>query len=328
MNEDECRLRSPRGRYKWNGRRHLPRGTVLGFALAALLTLALGVRLGVHVLYWTRHHEDALAEWMTLGYVAQSWGVERDDLARALDVAPGTGRRLTLAEIARVNGRSEAEVEDALRATIAAGASGERTLIEAALALIPVYGGPALFVVAGLSCFGLPIPGSIALLASGAFVAGGDMALSTALAAGLGGAVVGDQAGYWLGAGLGRRVTDALAGRRALHAALDSAAAFSERRGAMAVFLSRWLLAPLGPAVNVVSGTIGMAWLRFSVAEVLGELVWVGIYVGLGALFSRSVIGLAEVLGDLTWFLAAGVVAVALLMRLLANVRAAAEAPA
>ncbi len=92
---------------------------VLAFALAALLTLAFGVRLGVHALYWSRHHEDALAEWMTLGYVAQSWGVDRADLARALNVEPGAARRWTLAELSRATGRSEAEVEDTLRAAIA-----------------------------------------------------------------------------------------------------------------------------------------------------------------------------------------------------------------
>ncbi len=197
-----------------------------------------------------------------------------------------------------------------------------------ALALIPAYGGPALFLVAGLSCFGLPIPGSIALLASGAFVAGGDMALSTALVAGFAGAVVGDQAGYWLGAGLGRRAIDALSGRRAMRAALDSAAAFSERRGVLAVFLSRWLVAPLGPAINLVSGTIGMPWLRFSIPGALGEVVWVAVYVGLGAAFSRSVVALAELLGDLTWFLAAGVIAVALLLHLVSHGRSAGRAPA
>jgi membrane-associated protein len=196
------------------------------------------------------------------------------------------------------------------------------------LELIPVYGGLALFLAAGLSCFGVPIPGSLALLASGAFVAGGEMALSTALAAGLFGAVAGDQAGYWLGVGLGGRAMDALSSHGAMRSALGAAAAFSERRGVLAVFLSRWLVSPLGPAVNLVSGTIGMPWLRFSVPEVLGEAVWVALYVGLGAAFGRSVVGLAEVLGDLSWFLAAGVVAVALLLRLRAHGRAAAQAPA
>jgi membrane protein DedA with SNARE-associated domain len=201
-------------------------------------------------------------------------------------------------------------------------------LIETALALIPNYGGPALFVLAGLSCFGLPIPGSIALLASGAFVAGGDMALATALSAGLAGAVAGDQAGYWLGVGLGRRAVDAMSGHRGMRAALTSAEAISERRGALAIFLSRWLIAPLGPAVNVMSGTIRMPWLRFSIPEVLGEVVWVAIYVSLGAAFSRSIVALAELLGDLTWFLAAGVIAVALLLRLLSHGRSAGRAQA
>ncbi len=197
--------------------------------------------------------------------------------------------------------------------------------METALEFIPAYGGVALFLVAALSCFGIPIPGSIALLASGVFVAGGEMALSTALAAGLGGAVAGDQAGYWLGAGLGNRAIDILSGRATMRTALGAAAAFAERRGALAVFLSRWLVTPLGPAVNLVSGTIGMRWLQFSVPEVLGEMVWVAIYVGLGAAFSRSAVGVAEVLGNLTWFLAAGVVTVALFLRLWAHSRAAAH---
>ncbi len=98
----------------------LHRGTVLAFALAAVLTLAFGVRLGVHALYWSRHREAALAEWMTLGYVAQSWRVEPEDLAQALGVAPELARRRTLADLARQSGRPEAEVEETLRAAIAA----------------------------------------------------------------------------------------------------------------------------------------------------------------------------------------------------------------
>ncbi len=196
-------------------------------------------------------------------------------------------------------------------------------MIDAVLALVPAYGAAALFVVTGLSCLGVPVPGSIALLAAGAFVAAGDMTLASAVAAGLAGAVAGDQAGYWLGAAVGPRLIGIIGRQRSTRTALASARAFSLRRGWLAVFLSRWLVSPLGPPINLVSETVGVGWTRFSTAGVLGEMVWVAIYIGLGAAFSRSIVGLAEVLGDLSWFLAAGLVAVLLLLRLVAHGHAA-----
>jgi hypothetical protein len=67
---------------------------------------------------------------MTIGYVAQSYDVERDDLARAVGLEPGSGRRLTIAEIARRTGRSVGEIETALLSAIQAerakGDAGQR----------------------------------------------------------------------------------------------------------------------------------------------------------------------------------------------------------
>jgi membrane protein DedA with SNARE-associated domain len=195
-------------------------------------------------------------------------------------------------------------------------------VIDAVLALVPAYGAAALFAVAAMSCFGLPVPGSIALLAAGAFVAAGEMPLSVAATAALAGAVAGDQAGYWLGFAAGPQVIARLSRWPSIRTGLEAARAFSERRGRSAVFLSRWLVSPLGPPVNFLSGTVGMAWPAFSLAGALGEVVWVSGYLALGAAFGRSIVGIAEVLDDLTWFLAAGLVAVLLFLRLLGQARA------
>ena len=35
-----------------------------------------------------KHRDAELAEWMTIGYVAQSYHIERDDLARAVGLEP------------------------------------------------------------------------------------------------------------------------------------------------------------------------------------------------------------------------------------------------
>ena len=96
------------------------RALLIGFVFAVLVTLFFAVRLVVHAVYWSQHRDAELAEWMTIGYVAQSYHVERGDLARAVGLEPDSGRRLTLAEIARRTGQSVDEIETALLSAIQA----------------------------------------------------------------------------------------------------------------------------------------------------------------------------------------------------------------
>lgn len=96
------------------------RALLIAFGLALLVTSFFGFRLIVHAVYWSEHHDAELADWMTIGYVAQSYGVERNDLALAVGVEPGFGQRLTIAEIAERTGRSVGEIEAALLAAIRA----------------------------------------------------------------------------------------------------------------------------------------------------------------------------------------------------------------
>lgn len=95
------------------------RGLLTAFGLALIVTVFFGARLAVHAVY-CGHRDRELAEWMTIGYVAQSYRVERDDLARAVGVEPGFGRRLTIAGIAERTHRSVNEVKTALLAVIRA----------------------------------------------------------------------------------------------------------------------------------------------------------------------------------------------------------------
>jgi hypothetical protein len=90
------------------------------FALALGLTVFLGVRLTVSTLYWSQHRDAPLAEWMTLGFVANSYDVDRLALATALGVEPEPRSHLTLAEIAERTGRQLPEVVAAVEAAIAA----------------------------------------------------------------------------------------------------------------------------------------------------------------------------------------------------------------
>ena len=101
-------------RHLWRQNRVL----LIAFGLALFVTVFFGVRLVVHAVSWSGHRDAKLAGWMTIGYVAQSYGVERDDLARAVGVEPGFGQRLTIAEIAERTHQSVNEVEEALLAVI------------------------------------------------------------------------------------------------------------------------------------------------------------------------------------------------------------------
>lgn len=82
------------------------------FLLACAVTLFFAGRFAVYTVYWATHQEQPVQPWMTVGYVARSWGLE----PRALDAEAGLpvpqvkGHPQTLEEIARDRGVPVAEV--------------------------------------------------------------------------------------------------------------------------------------------------------------------------------------------------------------------------
>lgn len=102
----------------------------------------------------------------------------------------------------------------------------------------------------------------------------------------------------------------------ALLLALASARRLASRRGMLGVFLSRRLVASLGPPMNRLAGLVAMPWWRFTPAGLLGKAVWVGLHVGIGFAFSGSIPALAPLLDDIGWFPAAGAISLLLAWRL------------
>ena len=177
------------------------------------------------------------------------------------------------------------------------------------LTLLPVWGPWLLGLTTFLSCLAIPVPSSLMMIASGAFVGSGDLALASVAGAALTGAVSGDQVGFWLGRRAGRFLPAPESRRGRLVA---GALAQLERRGAVAVFFTRWMFSALGPWVNLAAGASGFAHPRFALADLLGEAVWVAAYVGLGIAFGANLQAAADLAGSALGFLAAGAVAVAL----------------
>ncbi len=95
---------------------------LLAFVAALVLAVFFGLRLIVFTIYWSdpAHLNQHPEGWMTLGYIARSWDVPREELRAALGLAAEDGRPRALAEIARSRGMPLpdliAEVEAALRA--------------------------------------------------------------------------------------------------------------------------------------------------------------------------------------------------------------------
>lgn len=173
------------------------------------------------------------------------------------------------------------------------------------LGLVPTYGLWLLAATTFLSCLALPFPASIMMLTAGSFVGSGDLELvPTLLAAALGG-ILGDQLGFWAGRWLGQPLLGRLRADPARDKLVGRAVEIMQRRGVIGVFLSRWLFSPLGPWVNLTAGSTGYGWTRFALAGVAGELVWAGIYVGMGYGFSGSLEQASSTLGSALGLIAA-----------------------
>ena len=191
------------------------------------------------------------------------------------------------------------------------------------LEFLTSYGLPAAALLLAIGQFGVPIPTSLALLTLGALAANGDAEPSTAFIWALAGATLGDQAGFLAG----RFVILSAEGRPGFLGGLARKARTAEPKlqkwGASGVFLTRWLFTPLGPAINIASGITGLSWPRFTLWGVLGEGLWVSIYITLGYSFGSNIETLSGILGNLSMALAMLALAALLGWRLKLAVQAA-----
>ncbi len=189
------------------------------------------------------------------------------------------------------------------------------------LALVPTYGLWLLATATFCSCLALPFPASILMLTAGGFVAAGDLDLTATFAAAAAGGIAGDQLGFWAGRKLGAPLLTRVRRDPARDKLVGRAVAMMEKRGVVGVFLTRWLFSPLGPWVNLTAGSAGFGWRQFSLASFAGEVVWAGLYVGMGYGFAGNIQAASDMLGSVLGLLAAGAVMVVLGLWLLRMLR-------
>lgn len=173
------------------------------------------------------------------------------------------------------------------------------------LSTLGVYGLPVLFGILFVGSIGIPMPSSLLLLAAGSFIEQGEMSLWPVLGLACVGAILGDNIGYAIGRWGGRRVSKRLSRLVGGEERLKTAENWLRRWEGAGVFFSRWLFTPLGPVVNLTSGLTGYSWPRFLFYDIIGEILWVTLYVLLGRFFSDRVQEMSELLGDFVWLFVA-----------------------
>lgn len=125
------------------------------------------------------------------------------------------------------------------------------------------------------------LPGETAVITGAILATQGRLLLPLVLLAAFAGAVLGDQAGYWLGRGVLqhglRRLTSSGKGSTQIAWARDQL----HRRGPVIIVAGRFI--PGGrTATNVASGSVEMPWRRFTPADLLAAGLWSAVETGIG----------------------------------------------
>ncbi len=167
------------------------------------------------------------------------------------------------------------------------------------------YGVILLFLTTFLSCLAMPVPASLLMLSGGAFVATGDLPMMSSVLSALCGAIAGDFAGYQLASRGSTQLENFMTQSPKRANVMARADSFLANWGGMGIFLSRWLFSPLGPYMNFASGVAAVPVWKFALFGILGECVWVSLYVGLGYVFADNLSMATDLAGDVLGLLAA-----------------------
>ena len=178
---------------------------------------------------------------------------------------------------------------------------------EQLLTALSLYGLPILASVLFIGCLGVPLPNCLLLIASGSFVAGGQLSLWPVLIVASAASVAGDVTGFLVGRWFGRAALGRLgpANRRRVEKAENAV----RKWGAWGIFMTRWLITPAGPWVNLLSGASGYPWPRFVIWDIAGEVLWVVLYVSLGEVVAAEVQAISSLAGEISWLMLALVIA-------------------
>lgn len=166
--------------------------------------------------------------------------------------------------------------------------------------LIGSYGYLIVFLLVGIESFGIPLPGETALITASAFAAMGRLEIVGVIGAAAAGAILGDNAGYWVG----KKGGLALIHKYGAYVRLDEAKiermhAFFTKHGSKTVFIGRFV-SLLRSWAAALAGVAQMPYGTFMLWNALGGFAWATIFGTLGFQFGKNLPLLERYLGQAT----------------------------
>jgi membrane protein DedA with SNARE-associated domain len=146
-------------------------------------------------------------------------------------------------------------------------------------AFVAAFGYIAVFLAVAIESTGVPFPGETTLVLATAYAAAtGELSLPLVIAAAAGGAIVGDNFGYWLGREGGYR----LLVRYGKYVRVDDRKLrigqyFFWKHGRKVVLLGRFV-AVLRAWAAFLAGVNGMPWRTFTIFNVAGGIIWATVF--------------------------------------------------
>ena len=145
---------------------------------------------------------------------------------------------------------------------------------------------------------GVPVPGETILLAGAALARFGHLSIFWVISIAIAGAVLGDNAGFFIGRRGGRRLLERHGRMLGLtRARLDQFDAFFARHGAKTVFIARFVTG-LRVVGAVLAGASTLPWGRFLVFNATGALAWAATFGAVGYALGYSWETIERWIGD------------------------------
>lgn len=173
-----------------------------------------------------------------------------------------------------------------------------------ALGWIAAYGAPMVAGILFLGGLGAPLPATLLVIASGAFIRQNLLDLYSTPILGYLGTIAGDSLLYCLGYLASSRIETRFGNTPAWKSARD----LFDRRGGVAIFLTRWLLTAVAFPITLIAGSSGYQFKKFFVYAMLGELTWVLLYGGLGYAFGSQWELISDFIANFSGFILGAVV--------------------
>lgn len=156
------------------------------------------------------------------------------------------------------------------------------------------YGAPVICGILFLSALGTPIPGTVIVIAAGAFIRQDLLSIYTIPLVGLAGSLMGDSVVFGVGRFASQSIEKRFAGKKSWENAKDS----FERRGGAAIYLAHWFVPLLAIPTNLVAGSSGYAYSKLFTFDLAGRITWFLIYGGLGYAFGAQWELITEFMSD------------------------------